>query len=195
MSSDSGSQGQLSAGLPDGAFVSDGLVTKRVLRAYALAMLAPRGGECLWDLGAGSGSIGIEWCLQHRGNRVFAVERDAERRALIDQNAAAHQVADQVRVVAAEVAAAIGGLPRPDAVFVGGAVSADVLTHCWDVLPAGGRLVAHSVTADSDTVLLEAYRRWGGELSRVGVETAEPIGRFTGFRPLRTVTSWAAIKN
>lgn len=69
-----------------------------------------------------------------------------------------------------------------------------VLQACWAALGHHGRLVAHSVTADSDTVLLEAYRRWGGELSRIGVEVAEPIGRFTGLRPLRSVTSWAATK-
>lgn len=185
---------QLSAGLPDDAFVSDGLLTKRVLRAYALAMLAPVGDELLWDLGAGAGSIGIEWCRLHPGNRVVAVERDAERRSRIEENAAVHGVATRVRVVAGESGEVLASLPAPDAVFVGGGVTAEILDRCWGALDAGGRLVAHSVTADSDAVLLDAYRVRGGELNRIAVETAEPIGRFTGFRPLRTVTTWASTK-
>ena len=188
------SRGQLTAGLPDDAFVTDGLLTKQILRAGALALLAPLGGELLWDLGAGSGSIGIEWCRLHQGNRVIAVERDAGRCARIELNASAHRVADRVAAVVADIADAVASLPAPDAVFVGGGATAELLRRCWDVLPSGGRLVAHSVTADSDAVLLDGYRSRGGELVRIGVEQAEPIGRFTGFRPLRTVTSWAATK-
>ncbi|MFT3862417.1 precorrin-6Y C5,15-methyltransferase (decarboxylating) subunit CbiT [Micropruina sp.] len=186
--------GQLTAGLPDDAFASDGLLTKRVLRASALAALAPVGDELLWDLGAGTGSIGIEWCRLSRGNRAIAVERNAERAERIRANVASHAVNDQVRIVERDIAAALGVLPDPDAVFVGGGVDEAVLRHCWGVLRRGGRLVVHSVTADSDAVLLGAYRSWGGELSRVAVETAEPIGRFTGFRPARTVTAWAVVR-
>lgn len=183
---------QLSAGLPDEAFVTDGLLTKRVLRAYALAMLAPAAGELLWDLGAGTGSIGIEWCRLHADNSAVAVERDAERVARIGVNAANLGVAGQLRVLTADVGDVLPDLPSPDAVFVGGGVTEDTLGRCWDALRSGGRLVVHSVTADSDAVLLDAYRARGGELCRIAVENAEPIGRFTGFRPLRTVTAWAA---
>lgn len=186
--------GQLSTGMPDDAFVTDGLLTKRVLRSFALAMLAPRPGERLWDLGAGTGSIAIEWCRLHADNSAVAVERDAQRAARIGTNAANLHVSGQLDVQVAEVASVLDQLPRPDAVFVGGGVEPDVLQRCRAALPLGGRLVAHSVTADSDAVLLEAYRRWGGEMCRVGVEVAEPIGRLTGFRPLRSVTSWAATK-
>nr|WP_300141152.1 precorrin-6Y C5,15-methyltransferase (decarboxylating) subunit CbiT [Propionicimonas sp.] len=186
--------GQLSAGLPDEAFVTDGLLTKRVLRAYALAMLAPAAGQRLWDLGAGTGSIGIEWCRLHPRNTAIAVERNPERVARIGLNATSLAVAAQLEVVVDDIATAIPALPRPDAVFLGGGVHAGVLDRCWHVLAPGGRLVVHSVTADSDAVLLDAYRRWGGELNRIAVETAEPIGRFTGFRPLRTVTTWAATR-
>lgn len=185
---------QLTAGLPDDAFVTDGLLTKRVLRAYALAMLAPVGDELLWDLGAGTGSIGIEWCRLHPGNTVVAVEREAERRVRIELNAAAHGVAGRVHVVTGRIRDSLEELPDPGAVFVGGGIASDVLTRCWDALSSGGRLVVHSVTADSDTVLLEAYRHWGGELVRIGVENAEPIGRFVGFKPLRTVAAWSATK-
>lgn len=187
-------RGQLSAGLPDDAFVTDGLLTKRVLRAYALAVLAPAAGERLWDLGAGTGSIAVEWCRLHPANTAIAVERDAGRAERIRTNVTNLGVADQVRVAIASIADALADLPSPDAVFVGGGLSADVLERSWDALPSGGRLVAHSVTADSDAVLLDGCRRHGGELARVAVETGEPIGRFTGFRPLRTVTSWAATK-
>ena len=186
--------GQLSAGLPDAAFVSDGLLTKRALRAFALAMLAPVGDERLWDLGAGTGSIGIEWCRLHPGNTVVAVERDPDRAARIELNAANLGARGRVQVRVATVAEVLPELPVPDAVFVGGGVEAESLLACWDALAPGGRLVAHSVTAESDAVLLDAYRSWGGDLARIGVEAAEPIGRFTGFRPLRTVTTWAASK-
>ncbi len=192
MDAESGRYRQLSAGLPDDAFVTDGLLTKRVLRSYALAMLAPLGDELLWDLGAGTGSIGIEWCRLHPGNRAVAVERDAERCARIDRNASTHHLAHRVSIRVADITDALAELPSPDAVFVGGGVTPGVLERCWAALPSGGRLVVHSVTADSDAVLLDAYRRWGGDLARVGVESAEPIGRFTGFKPSRTVTTWAA---
>ncbi len=186
--------GQLSAGLGDDAFASDGLLTKRVLRAAALACLAPRAGELLWDLGAGSGSVAVEWCRLAVTNRAVAVERRSDRAARIGVNAARHGVAGQVEVVEAELEAVVGHLPPPDAVFVGGGVSEPLLRACWDALPRGGRIVVHSVTAESDALLLQAYGRHGGELTRVAVETAEPIGRFTGFRPARTVTAWAATR-
>lgn len=185
---------QVSAGLPDDAFVTDGLLTKRVLRAHALALLGPRPGERLWDLGAGTGSIGIEWCRLHRDNRASAVERDPARAERIGANAVNLGVGGRVEVRTGEVEALLGELPAPDAVFLGGALVPDTLLACWDRLPSGGRLVGHSVTAESDAVLLSAHLRWGGELTRIGVEVAEPIGRFTGFRPLRTVTVWGAVK-
>ena len=194
MHDEPGTADQLSSGLPDEAFVTDGLLTKRVLRAYALAMLAPRVGELLWDLGAGTGSIGIEWCRLHPANRGIAVERDTGRVERILANAAALGVSDRLEVRTANVEDMLDELATPDAAFVGGGVRADTLDRCWDALRPGGRLVVHSVTADSDAVLLAAHQRWGGELNRIAVEVAEPIGRFTGFRPLRTVTTWASTR-
>lgn len=185
---------QLSAGLPDDAFLTDGLLTKRVVRAYALAVLAPRPGELLWDLGAGTGSIGLEWCRLHPTNSAIAVERDAERAARIGVNAAAFEVEGQLRVIVGDLSSAIEGLPRPSAVFFGGGIDDQLLQHCWELLDRGGRLAAHSVTAESDAALLAGFTRWGGDLTRVAVEAAEPIGRFTGFKPARTVTAWSAIK-
>jgi precorrin-6Y C5,15-methyltransferase (decarboxylating) len=187
---------QLTAGLPDDAFVTDGLLTKRLLRAYALAMLAPRAGERLWDLGAGTGSIGIEWCLLHPDNTVVAVERNVERAERIALNASTLGVADQLDVRVGGIADSLGTLgATPDAVFIGGGVESATLQTCWETLGSGGRLVVHSVTAESDVVLLAAHTEWGGELTRVAVEIAEPIGRFTGFKPARTVTAWAAVKD
>lgn len=194
MNDELGIDGRLTAGLPDEVFVTDGLLTKRVLRAFALAMLAPRAGELLWDLGAGTGSIAVEWCRLHPANRAVAVERNAERAARILINAETLGAAGRIDVLTAAVADVLAELPAPDAVFVGGGVRAEILDGGWDALPSGGRLVVHSVTADSDAVLLALHQRVGGELSRISVEVAEPIGRFTGFRPLRTVTCWATIK-
>ncbi len=194
MNDELGIDGRLTAGLPDEVFVTDGLLTKRVLRAFALAMLAPRAGELLWDLGAGTGSIAVEWCRLHPANRAVAVERNAERAARILINAENLGAAGRIDVRTAAVADVLAELPAPDAVFVGGGVRAEILDEGWGALPSGGRLVVHSVTADSDAVLLALHQRVGGELSRIAVEVAEPIGRFTGFRPLRTVTCWAATK-
>jgi len=185
---------QLSAGLPDDAFLTDGLLTKRVLRAYALAVLAPRPGELLWDLGAGTGSIGLEWCRLHPANSAIAVERDAERAARITANAANFEVSARLQVLVDDLSSAIDGLPTPAAVFFGGGIDDQLLQQCWQVLVVGGRLVAHSVTAESDGALLAAHTRWGGDLTRIAVETAEPIGHFTGFTPARTVTAWSAVK-
>jgi precorrin-6Y C5,15-methyltransferase (decarboxylating) len=185
---------QLSTGVPDGSFVTDGLLTKRVLRAYALAMLAPRAGELLWDLGAGTGSISIEWCRLHPTNRAVAVERDAARAQRIGVNAVRFGVAGQLDVRVAAIDAELDALPTPSAIFIGGGVTAETLEHGWRRLPSGGRLVAHGVTAETEAVLARTYREHGGELARIGVELAEPIGGFTGFRPLRTVTSWTGIK-
>lgn len=194
MDGTSATNSQLSAGLPDDAFVTDGLLTKRVLRAFALAVLAPTAGEHLWDLGAGTGSIGIEWCRLGPDLSADAVERDPVRCERIQTNARNLGVASRLRVHTGAVEVVLNGLQPPNAIFVGGGVTDDALQRCWEVLPVGGRLAAHSVTAESDGTLLAARQRWGGELNRVGVEVAEPIGRFTGFRPLRTVTTWVAVK-
>lgn len=185
---------QLTAGLPDSVFVTDGLLTKRALRSFALAMLAPRAGELLWDLGAGTGSIAIEWCRLHPANRAVAVERNPERAARIAVNAQQLGVAGQLEILTGTTSEVLDALPGPAAVFIGGGVQTEVVDRSWEALGSGGRLVAHSVTAESDAVLLAAQQRWPGDLNRIAVEVAEPIGRFTGFRPLRTVTTWAAVK-
>lgn len=183
-------------GLPDDAFEHDGQLTKRDLRAAALARLAPCPGELLWDVGAGAGSIGIEWSRAHPTCRAVALERDPARAERITRNARALGV-PALRVVTGSVPEILDDrLPGPpQAVFVGGAVSvAGVLDRCWAALPAGGRLVAHAVTLESERVLLDRHRDHGGELVRLSVEHAAPLGGFTGWTPARAVVQYAAVK-
>ena len=184
----------LTPGLPDDAFDHDGQLTKREVRAVTLALLGPRRGELLWDVGAGNGSVALEWLRAHPTCRAVAVEPDPARAARIAANADALGVPG-VRVVQARAPEALAGLPTPDAVFIGGGVTADdVLPRCWDALPAGGRLVANAVTVESEGVLAAARARLGGELTRLSVARAAPVGGFTGWRPAMPVTIWSAAK-
>ena len=178
-------------GLPDDAFEHDGQLTKRDLRAVALARLAPLPGQLLWDVGAGAGSVAIEWSRAHPANRAIAVERSAERAARIGRNADRLGV-PELRVVEGSAPEALGGLPAPDAVFLGGSVAA--WPFCWAALSEGGRLVAHAVTLESEQTLAQAYAARGGELVRIAVEHAAPLGGFTGWAPARTVTQWSIRK-
>jgi precorrin-6B C5,15-methyltransferase / cobalt-precorrin-6B C5,C15-methyltransferase len=181
-------------GLPDDAFEQDGQITKREIRAVALAALAPVPGQLLWDVGAGSGSVGIEWMRVHPASRTFAIEPRPDRRERITRNAAALGVPGLV-IVPGEAPDALAGLPRPDAVFVGGGVADDgVVRACWDALAAGGRLVANAVTIEGQAVLADWWRRAGGTLTRLGVERAEPLGTFTAWRPARPVVQWSIRK-
>jgi len=180
------------AGLPDQAYQHDGQLTKRDLRASALARLAPAPGQLLWDVGAGAGSIGIEWLRAHPSCRAIAVESEAARAQRIAANARNLGV-PTLRVVCDEAPQALAGLPVPDAIFVGGGLSRPgVLDACLVTLRRpGGRLVAHGVTLETETQLVKAYQQHGGELSRIHVEHAAPLGAFTGWTPARAVTQWA----
>ena len=178
-------------GLRDDAFEHDGQLTKRDLRAAALARLSPVPGEHLWDVGAGAGSVGIEWMRAHPLCTATAVEADEERAARIVRNAARLGVPG-LEVVTGRAPDALTGLRPPDAVFVGGGATAPgVLETCRAALPSGGRLVVHGVTIETEQLLARAYGDHGGELTRVAVETAAPVGTFTGWTPARTVTQWA----
>ncbi len=184
----------LTPGLPDDAFDHDGQLTKREVRAVTLALLGPRRGELLWDVGAGNGSIALEWLRAHPTCRAVAVEPDPARAARIAANADALGVPG-VRVVEGRAPEALDGLPAPDAIFIGGGVTADdVLPRCWEALPAGGRLVANAVTVESEGVLGAARARLGGELTRLSVARAAPVGGFTGWRPAMPVTIWSVAK-
>ncbi|MEU9980510.1 precorrin-6y C5,15-methyltransferase (decarboxylating) subunit CbiE [Streptomyces sp. NPDC050856] len=182
-------------GLPDEAYESDGQLTKRHVRAATLAALAPAPGELLWDIGGGSGSIGIEWMRAHRSCRAVSVERDPARAARIVRNAEALGVPG-LRVVTAAAPAGLAGLERPDAVFIGGGLTAPgLLDACWDALAPGGRLVANTVTLESEALLADRYRRHGGDLVRLAVAHAVPVGGFTGWRQAMPVTQWSVTKS
>ncbi|WP_208297315.1 precorrin-6y C5,15-methyltransferase (decarboxylating) subunit CbiE [Actinophytocola oryzae] len=181
-------------GLPDDAFDHDGALTKREVRAVTLAALAPLPGQLLWDVGAGAGSVAIEWLRTHPACRAVAVEPRAERASRISANAAALGVPG-LTVVHGRAPEALADLPHPDAVFVGGGVSADgVLAACWGALPAGGRLVANAVTLESEAVLTRWHAGVGGTLTRIEVSRAAPIGGFTGWKPMMPVTQWEVVR-
>jgi precorrin-6Y C5,15-methyltransferase (decarboxylating) len=178
-------------GLPDDAFENDGQLTKRDLRASALARLMPAPGQVLWDVGAGAGSVGIEWMRAHQSCLTFAIEADPVRADRIMRNAQALGVPD-LQVVVGRAPDALEGLPAPDAIFIGGGATREgVLETCLSSIKPGGRLVVHGVTLETEALLANAYADHGGDLTRVGMETAAPVGTFTGWTPGRTVTQWA----
>jgi precorrin-6Y C5,15-methyltransferase (decarboxylating) len=184
----------LTAGLPDEAYEHDGQLTKRHVRAATLAALAPEPGQLLWDVGSGSGSVAIEWMRAHRSCRAVAVERDSARAERIARNAE-RLGTPGLRAITGEAPGALARLPSPDAVFVGGGLTADgLLEVCWDALAEGGRLVANTVTLESEALLARWYRRHGGELVRLAVAHAAPVGGFTGWRQAMPVTQWVVRK-
>jgi precorrin-6Y C5,15-methyltransferase (decarboxylating) len=181
-------------GLPDAAYEHDGQLTKRHVRAATLAALAPAPGELLWDVGGGSGSIAIEWLRAHPACRAVSVERDPARAARLTRNAATLGV-PRLRVVTGPAPAALAELPAPDAVFVGGGLTAPgLLEACWAALRPGGRLVANTVTLESEALLARWYAAHGGELTRLAVSHAAPVGGFTGWRQAMPVTQWSVTK-
>jgi precorrin-6Y C5,15-methyltransferase (decarboxylating) len=184
----------LSAGLADELFEHDGQITKREIRAVTLSALAPRHGELLWDIGAGSGSIGIEWMLADPSLRAIAIEASAERTARIRHNAANFGVPG-LAIVEGEAPAALAGLPAPDAIFIGGGGSdVGVLDAAINQLKSGGRLVANAVTTEMEALLLAEQARRGGSLIRIDIARAAPVGRMTGWRPAMPVTQWSWTK-
>jgi len=180
----------LTPGLDDALFEHDGQMTKRDIRALTLAALAPRRHETLWDIGAGSGSIGIEWMLADPSLAALAIEPHPERAARIARNAAAFGVPD-LRVVEGTAPSALADLPPPHAIFVGGGGSdPGVMDAAIAALRPGGRLLANAVTLEMEQVLLALHASHGGELARISVSRAEPIGTMTGWRPAMPITQW-----
>ncbi|MGZ9089902.1 MAG: precorrin-6Y C5,15-methyltransferase (decarboxylating) subunit CbiT, partial [Rhodoplanes sp.] len=182
------------AGLPDSLFEHDGQITKREIRAVTLSSLGPRRGELLWDIGAGSGSIAIEWMLADPSMRALAIEARADRAARIRRNAAAFGVPG-LDVIEGAAPNALGGLPAPDAIFIGGGAS-DPGVHdaALAALRPGGRLVVNAVTLETEAVLIARHAALGGELIRIAVARADPVGGKTGWRPAMPVTQWAWVK-
>ncbi|MCC7045146.1 MAG: precorrin-6y C5,15-methyltransferase (decarboxylating) subunit CbiE [Alphaproteobacteria bacterium] len=182
------------AGLADDLFQHDGQLTKREVRAATIAQLMPQPGQVLWDVGAGCGSIGIEWMRAAPNTMSFAVERDAGRCAFIERNAAFLGV-PRLRVVQGAAPAALEDLPRPDAVFIGGGIGeAGLAEECWSRLPSGGRLVANAVTVEGEATLARLHGQHGGMLTRIAISRAEPVGGLLGWRPLMPVTQFATTK-
>ncbi|SDG47106.1 precorrin-6Y C5,15-methyltransferase (decarboxylating) [Lentzea fradiae] len=181
-------------GLPDDAYETDGQLTKREVRAISLSRLAPLPGQLLWDVGAGTGSIAIEWARTHPTCRAVAVEQSAERADRIGRNAASLGVPG-VEVVVGRAPEALAPLEKPDAIFVGGGLTVPgVVQTCWDALPSGGRLVVNAVTLESEAVVAQWYARIGGDLVRIAVNRGSSVGRFTGWRPHMPVTTWSVTK-
>jgi len=176
------------AGLPDSAFQHDGQLTKRDVRAITLSRLAPIPGELLWDVGAGSGSIGIEWMRAHPSCRALAIEADEGRQALIEHNRDALGVPG-LQLIRGSAPQALSGLERPDAIFIGGGVTREgVLDTCWAQLKPGGRLIANAVTLQSEVTLTAWRERHGGELTRIHVAQAQPLGEFDTWRQALPIT-------
>ncbi|MBU0523971.1 MAG: precorrin-6y C5,15-methyltransferase (decarboxylating) subunit CbiE [Gammaproteobacteria bacterium] len=176
------------AGLPDSAFQHDGQLTKRDVRAITLARLAPVPGELLWDVGAGSGSIGIEWMRAHPSCRTLAIEADEGRQLLIEHNRDALGVPG-LQLIRGSAPQALAGLELPDAIFIGGGVTREgVLDTCWAQLKPGGRLIANAVTLQSEVTLMTWRERHGGELTRIHVAQAQPLGEFDTWRQALPIT-------
>ncbi|UCI33988.1 precorrin-6y C5,15-methyltransferase (decarboxylating) subunit CbiE [Mesorhizobium sp. B4-1-4] len=184
----------LTSGLADHLFDHDGQITKREIRAVTLSALAPRRGELLWDIGAGSGSIGIEWMLAHPAMRAIAIEADPGRAARITRNAAACGVPGLI-VVAGSAPKALARLDTPDAIFIGGGGSdTGVLNAAIKALRIGGRLVANAVTLEMEALLLAQHVKLGGDLTRIAISRASPVGSMQAWRPAMPVTQWAWVK-
>ncbi|MEQ8480462.1 MAG: precorrin-6y C5,15-methyltransferase (decarboxylating) subunit CbiE [Hoeflea sp.] len=181
-------------GLPDDAFDHDGQMTKREIRAVTLARLGPVPGALLWDIGAGCGSVGIEWMRAARSAHAIAIEPIERRRAMIVRNAEVLGT-PSIDVIAGRAPDALDGLAAPDAVFIGGGISGNgVFEAAWAALESGGRLVANAVTVESEARLFALQSAHGGELARLQVSRAEPVGRYLGWKPSMPVTIWSVTK-
>jgi precorrin-6Y C5,15-methyltransferase (decarboxylating) len=182
------------AGVPDDAFEHDGQLTKREVRAMTLAALGPLPGETLWDIGAGCGSIAIEWLRAAEGAAVVAVERDPDRAAMIARNATALGVPG-LQIVVGTAPQILAGLDPPDAIFVGGGIAdAELLPALWAALRPGGRLVANVVSLAGERAVIDWQARYGGGLTRIAVSHAEPLGTQQTWRPQLPVTQLTAAK-
>jgi len=178
----------LTSGLPDSAFLNDGQLTKRDVRAITLARLAPTAGALLWDVGAGCGSIGIEWMRSHPACRAIAIESNARRHGFIAHNRDALGVPG-LQLIEGRAPDALAGLPAPDAIFIGGGVTTPgVLDACWSSLREGGRLVANAVTLQGEAALVQWRNRHGGTLTRIAISEAQPLGGFDTWRAALPIT-------
>ncbi len=180
-------------GLADDLFQHDGTMTKQEVRAVTVAKLMPMRGALLWDIGTGCGSIAVEWMRAARYAQAIGIEPRSDRRAMAAANALALGT-PKLQLVAGEAPAAFDGLAAPDAVFIGGGLSEPVFDAAWAALRPLGRLVANAVTLETEAVLIGLHKRHGGQLVKLAVNRAEPVGGLTGWRPLMPVTQWSLVK-
>jgi len=179
-------------GLPESAFVHDGQITQSEIRAAALAALAPTPGALLWDIGAGSGSVAIEWA--RAGGRAIAIEREAKRRDFIARNALTLGT-PHIEIVAGTAPKILKNLPAPDAIFIGGGTSdRALLDAAWKALLRGGRMVGHAVTAEGESALIAFHVKHKGELTRLSIARLAPVGRFRRWHPEAPVTQYKVVK-
>ena len=184
-----------SPGLPDTAFDHDGQITKQEIRALTIARLSPRPQARLWDVGAGSGSVAIEWLRAAPHTRAFAIEHNRERAARILRNAYKMGV-PHLKLVEGHAPEALEGLAPPDAIFIGGGLAEPgMIDTCWDALKPGGRLVGNAVTFESEEAVRTALVRYSGGLTRLEIGRPDAVGRFTAWRPALPIIQWAVTKN
>ncbi|WP_095588558.1 precorrin-6y C5,15-methyltransferase (decarboxylating) subunit CbiE [Actibacterium ureilyticum] len=181
-------------GLPSDLFASDGQITKPAMRALTLAALAPRAGQCLWDIGAGSGSVSVEWALAAPRATAHALETRADRLENIRENAARFGLDHRITAHHATAPGGLDALPTPDAIFVGGGANDDLLTALWDRLPTGARLVANAVTLETEALLMRWHQAKRGQLLRMDMAEAAPLGRMQGWTPARPQLQWAVTR-
>ncbi len=182
------------SGLPDDLFQSDGQITKRPIRALTLSALAPRSGELLWDIGGGSGSISVEWCLAARGARALTFEPRTDRLDNITANAAAFGLSHRMQAHLGKAPDCLTDQPLPDCVFIGGGGSQALLDHLWDLLPQGTRIVANGVTLETETLLMQAHAERGGHLLKAEIAEAGPLGSMRGWERARPVIQWSVTR-
>jgi precorrin-6B C5,15-methyltransferase / cobalt-precorrin-6B C5,C15-methyltransferase len=182
-------------GLPDTTYHHDGQLTKREVRAMTLSTLAPVPGELLWDVGAGSGSIGIEWMRSSPRCQAIAIEHHPDRLQNITTNAHTLGVPN-LQIIAGKAPATLIDLPTPDAIFIGGGLTVpEVFETCWAALRSGGRLVANGVTIETEQRIFELQQQYGGEINRIAIQRAEPVGKFLGWKAMAGVTQWWVVKS
>jgi precorrin-6B C5,15-methyltransferase / cobalt-precorrin-6B C5,C15-methyltransferase len=181
-------------GLPDDAYIHDGQLTKREIRAVTLSTLAPCPGQLLWDVGAGNGSISIEWLRSHPRNRAVAIEQHPQRLQNIVVNATKLGVPN-LQIISGQAPSVLINLPAPDAIFIGGGLTMPgVFEACWQALKPGGKLVANGVTVETEQLIFQLQQQYGGKLDRIAIQRAESVGKFLGWKALSPVTQWSVAK-
>lgn len=183
-------------GLPDDAFEHDNTITKQEVRAITMAALAPKPGEVLWDVGAGNGTVAIEWLRAEPSAFALAFEEKPERSARIIANAK-RLGTPELQVIEGHFPPPVDGFePSPDAIFVGGGIAADndLIRYCMRALSVSGRLVANAVTLQAQTTLTAAHAEWGGELVSIAIARSAEVGPHQAMKPSIEVLQWRGRK-